>query len=206
MSRRRRKITTTQGMTYGGLPNQKKIAIPNAYDQGTVNNDTAVGGLPGQKPTPLASASPLLPPAGPPVDPQLEAQKAAAAFSTRTGDAWDTYKSGQIDLEYGNLDDPTADLASNPYSRAALLQKAYNDQKRGSLNSYASSGQLYAGSYQNKTEADRFGYDQGLDALKKGKTNATDSLLLGKLQRYGQTGATVDEGTLNSILSYLGVV
>lgn len=44
----------------------------------------------------------------------------------------------------GVFDDP-----SNPYSRAAVLQVAYENHKRGNTNGMAARGQLYAGSLQN---------------------------------------------------------
>lgn len=140
----------------------------------------------------------------PPVDPTLVAQQNAANTSVALGDAWDTYQQGQVGATYGNLDNPAADLASNPYSLAALKLQAFNNQTRGTLNSYASHGQLYAGSLQNAQEANVQGYNQGLDALKKRKQSALDALTKGKLDRYSQVGATLDQNTLTALLKALG--
>lgn len=58
------------------------------------------------------------------------------------------YKKTATEQEYG-LEGPYADYATNPYSRASLLEQSYQRANRGTQNSSASSGQLYAGSNQN---------------------------------------------------------
>lgn len=142
---------------------------------------------------------------GPQVDPMLEAQKAAAGLNIKLGDAWDAYATGQLTTGFGNLDNPTADLASNPYSRAALLQQSYNNQRRGTTNSYASAGQLYSGALQNAQEENLRGYGQGLDALKKERQGLLDELLRDRVTRYSQTGAQLNEDTLNALLRALEI-
>ena len=67
---------------------------------------------------------------------------------------------------YG-LEGPFADAATNPYSRAAQLQKSYEQAQRGNLNSSAAAGQLYAGSFQNARQATRADLDQKMDSLWK---------------------------------------
>ena len=59
------------------------------------------------------------------------------------------YSVGQVKANYG-FDNPGA----NPYSKAALLQKSYDQTRAGSINSAAASGQLYSGSLQNRQNAD----------------------------------------------------
>jgi hypothetical protein len=67
--------------------------------------------------------------------------------------------------EYG-LEGPWADYASNPYSRSALLQRSYDNAKRGTRNS-AGRG-IYAGSYINAQNQNTHGFDMGRDELQKG--------------------------------------
>jgi hypothetical protein len=47
---------------------------------------------------------------------------------------------------------------SNPNSRAALLQRSYQNQQRGNTNSMASRGQLYSGALQNAQDESTRGY------------------------------------------------
>jgi hypothetical protein len=62
--------------------------------------------------------------------------------------------------------DPNVDV-SNPFSRAALLKKAFDTAHRGDGNRMAASGQLYSGAYQNAQNADTFNYNAGTDSLLK---------------------------------------
>lgn len=189
----RRKRSTVVGTAGPG-----KAVIPGGVTRYTEPDGSQVTQGPGM----YTTTGPVTP--GPPIDPALEATKAAANLNIGLGDAADTYQTGKIGLEYGNLDDPTSDLAANPYSRAALLQKSYQDAQRQGRTSYAASGQQYAGSYQNRVEADREGYEQNLDALRKGKQSELDQILQGKLSRYSTVGASVNQDTLNAILRALG--
>lgn len=68
--------------------------------------------------------------------------------------------------EYG-LDTGFNDYQANPYSRAALLEQSFQRANRGSTNSYASSGQLYAGSLSNALTANRSSYGESRDSLEK---------------------------------------
>lgn len=67
---------------------------------------------------------------------------------------------------YG-IDPGFNDYANNPYSRAALLRKAYEANSQGDTTSYAARGQLYAGSLVNAQAADQSDYNQGYNALNK---------------------------------------
>jgi hypothetical protein len=68
------------------------------------------------------------------------------------------------------------DYQSNPYSRAALLEQTFQKAQRGTGNSYASSGQLYAGSLDNAYSANRGARDQEHDSLEKQYRNALQEL------------------------------
>lgn len=68
------------------------------------------------------------------------------------------------------------DYQSNPYSRAALLEQTYQKANRGTGNSYAASGQLYAGSLSTALDANRQAEAQSHDSLEKEYRNALQSI------------------------------
>jgi hypothetical protein len=70
------------------------------------------------------------------------------------------------DQEYG-LGPGYNDYQSNPYSRAALLEKTFMTANRGTSNASAAAGQLYGGSLGNALNVNRGNYDQGHDSLEK---------------------------------------
>jgi hypothetical protein len=87
-----------------------------------------------------------------PVDPGYDAATGAASYNLQAALQAAQYQRGQLGQTYGlgiRPDGSVFDDVSNPYSRAAEQQKAYDRAKRGSTNSMAARGQLYAGSLQN---------------------------------------------------------
>ena len=72
----------------------------------------------------------------------------------------------QLGVGYG-MGQYGGDIAANPYSRAALLQRSYNQGQRASTNTLASRGQLYAGAASNAFTANRGNFAQAQDALQK---------------------------------------
>lgn len=56
---------------------------------------------------------------------------------------------------------------SNPYSRAALLQKLYNRRKASTTSQMAQGGQLYSGAIQNARNLDTDDFNQDYDRLAK---------------------------------------
>lgn len=66
----------------------------------------------------------------------------------------------------GNVTDLSFD-PNNPFSRAALLKRSYEQGKTGTTNRYAASGQLYAGSLVNAQNQNDYQYQGGQDTLKK---------------------------------------
>lgn len=72
------------------------------------------------------------------------------------------------------------DYASNPYSRAALLQRSYDNAKRGTLNSAGQ--QLYSGSYINAQNTNTHDFSMGRDELEKARGRAY-SEYIGNKQR-----------------------
>lgn len=56
---------------------------------------------------------------------------------------------------------------ANPFSKMALLQRSYEQQKAGTMNSYAADGQINSGAYQRMKRENQFQNDAGNDELKK---------------------------------------
>src|SRR4051794_4260999 len=82
------------------------------------------------------------------------------------------YKPGQVDPNTGLAGDPTIGItgvdASNPYSRAALLQRSFDQTKAGNTTSYAARGQGFSGAYSNAQDAAQTGYNTGYNQLTSG--------------------------------------
>jgi len=96
----------------------------------------------------------------------------------------------QLGINYG-MGQFGGDAASNPYSRAAMLQQSYNRSQRASLNQMAGAGQLYSGAMSNARAANTGQYGQQTDALQKdfdarsgqisaGRAQATSNFSLGQ--------------------------
>lgn len=98
-----------------------------------------------------------------------------------------TVVKGKVTGYDSNVFDP-ANLASNPFSRAALLQKSYQDAQRGTDVGFAARGHLYSGGRQAAQNTNDFGFESNKDAMFK----AFQSLL----SRYGE-GRTTAENTLS---------
>ena len=133
---------------------------------GTVKN--VHGGLSGtskpRKPTPIST---------PPVDPQLLANTTAANQRRTTLSSDADVDLQQTSASYGFGYDPATGKfggfdPTNPFSQAALLMKARKERDQGENTSFASSGQLYSGSYQTAKKETGFQYDKGYDALRRG--------------------------------------
>jgi hypothetical protein len=105
--------------------------------------------------------------------------------NTNTG--LDQEQSGLI-RSYG-LDDPT-----DPFSQLHLLQRSFENRKRGNTNSYASSGQLYSGALQNAQNSAQYGYDQGYDQLRKGQNTA----LSGIANRRAAASSAFEQGNIDA--------
>lgn len=113
------------------------------------------------------------PGAAPPVQPQpvmpwdVAAANSEAGAVQKRNNTLTGLDSGWLreQQEYG-LEGPWADYASNPYSRASLLQRSYDNAKRGSLNT--AGNQLYAGSYINAQNSNTHNFSLGRDELQKG--------------------------------------
>jgi hypothetical protein len=139
----------------------------------------------------------------PPPDPALMQQQAAADNSLRIGDAFATFQNTQIDADYGFSPDGTID-PNNPYSRAALLQRSYQDTQRGTGNSYAAAGQYNSGAYQRMQGRNAENFDVGVDQLKKAQGREKSGVLQTQVQNYSANSANLDPAKLESLLKALG--
>lgn len=117
------------------------------------------------------------PPAGTPPPAQPQAPNAYMNEEYLRTDAAETRRQQQslasiaqqrqaLGIGYG-LGEFGGDIESNPYSRAALLQRNYERNQRASTNSMAAAGQLYAGSLSNARNFNRFNYDVSFDSMRK---------------------------------------
>jgi hypothetical protein len=108
--------------------------------------------------------------------------------------------------DYGYLEDETTGGLTfdpnNPFSRAALLKKNYDTQRRGAAGSMAARGQLYSGAFQNQQDLVNRGQLEGEDTLQK----SLGEFLLGNTdskRRIGEDYATglrrADESRLGRI-------
>ena len=86
-----------------------------------------------------------------------------------------------LGVSYG-LGQYGADIASNPYSRAAMLQRSYNQNQRASLNTMAARGQLYSGATQNQANANASNYSSAYDALAKDFGARTQAITSARIQ------------------------
>lgn len=78
-----------------------------------------------------------------------------------TGPAFDPYNFDPAK----NTPDNFAVDTTNPYSRAALYKKSYDQASSGDGNRMAAQGQLYSGAYQNAQNADTANLNQNNNAL-----------------------------------------
>lgn len=92
---------------------------------------------------------------------------------------------------YGYNPDGSVDL-SNPFSRAALLTRTYQQNRAGTQNSYAARGQMTSGAYNRMQGSNLFNYQQGQDALQKSYLQENANLLAqltGAQNQYGDTAS-----------------
>jgi hypothetical protein len=147
------------------------------WTPGNLQNLTDAWGAAGNAPTPqmiaggYASPPPVFDPYGDP------AYAATASQNLKTvGHAQDYHDyrqgSGEQNFGYdaqGNL--ITGGANYDPYSQAMVLQRNYDNTKRGTVNNYAAQGQLYSGALLNKQSSDAYNYNVADDQLKRGASD-----------------------------------
>lgn len=140
---------------------------------------------------------------GPPPDPQLIAAQAATQRGVGLADAQATYDTGRINRDFGYNAQGAVD-PSNPYSRAALLDRSFKQGNTGDTNSYAAQGQLYSGARQNQANARTFGYLSDSNSLKNQYTDALGQTTLNQANAYSNAGSALTPEILASIKRALG--
>jgi hypothetical protein len=95
-----------------------------------------------------------------------------------------TFGRTQIGQEYGYNPQGQFD-PSNPYSRATLLQRTYQQSQRGTLNSMANRGQLYSGALQRGLDEGTFQYGAAEDRLKRAAAAGYQGLTEREQRAYG---------------------
>lgn len=174
------------GKQYGGFGGAPASAKP-----ATAGGFTATLPGAGGKTATVPNVQPALP-----VDPQYNAE---------TGGYWRDYGNTVAGLDLGRQQTftdygytPTIDNGTdlvtgytfdpnNPFSRAALLKKHFDEQRAGDTTSMAAQGQLYSGAFVNRKNYTDFQDLQGTDALQKGIANFIGTNNLG----HGTAGTTL---------------
>lgn len=149
----------------------KLPAKPKNQSYVTGQPDTINGPLPGQGPASL------------PLDPIYEAAVGGAGRSRETQLAQFTAARPRLLADFGytasgydSSGAPTglAFDTNNPFSRAALLKRSYEQQQQGTVTSYSARGHRpgLSGALQRQQATNEFGYQQRGDSLQKALTNS----------------------------------
>lgn len=154
--------------------------------------------------------------------PYLDAIGAAPADLSRLGSDYGygvNYTPGQVDdsglatvgdATIGELD------TSNPYSRAALLQKSYTNNRQANTTNLAARGQLYSGALQKTQEGQQTAFNQGSEANRRGFQDAIrayigglgatrNNALQGNASALGDSTARAAANPAPSTVTYAGV-
>jgi hypothetical protein len=140
---------------------------------------------------------------GPPPDWQHDELVAGQQRNVGYADAQATYDRGRIQRDYG-YDATGAVDPSNPYSRAALLDRHFKETTMGNTNSFASQGQLYSGALQDAQNASTFNYLGDSNNLKNQYSDAINQTGLNQLGAYANAGSAVSSDQIRAILKALG--
>lgn len=134
-----------------------------------------------------------------PVDPAFESQRLTAGRNIALGNAEGAYQQGNTNFDYGYNPDGSIN-ASNPYSRAALLQLGYENQQRGTTNSMAARGQLYSGAIENQRGIDSRGYAVNESNNRLAYQRATHGIQANRLGTMANNSLGVGDADFNSLL------
>lgn len=174
----------SQASGTAGAQNAQNAAQANAYQP---------GGSP-------AAPAPVAPP---PPDWQQIAAESAATRGVQYADAQATYDRSRINRDFGYNAAGGVD-PSNPYSRAALLERNFKQQQAGDTNSFADQGHLYSGALQNQKNETTFGYLSDRNTLRNQYSDANNDVTLGQLGAYSSAGGAVSQERINALLRALG--
>lgn len=204
MANRRRRITAGLRSTrIGGKPvsyaqwqrgDLAKALLGKKYTPGMT-------GTPPAAPHPPAAPGAPAPPQGRtgplPPDPIYDASlnRIAAQRDQQTA-ALKTQRVGEL-ADYGYNEGPGGSLsfdADNPFSKASLLKRLHDTQRRSVGQSMAAGGQLYAGAYQNAQDLSSRNQLQAQDSLQKSLASFLAS------NRAATTNAGIDYQTRAEVL------
>lgn len=104
------------------------------------------------------------------------------------------YVAGQQGLlrnDYGYADDNFTVDPSNPFSRASLLKRSYDQSAAGTRTDYAARGQQTSGAYGRAQSENNFNFQQGSNALQNSYLSALAQLTLQQQQAQGTYGDVV---------------
>jgi hypothetical protein len=96
-------------------------------------------------------------------------------------------------INYSNID------VTNPFSKAALLQRNFNQQQARDTNSYAAQGQQRSGAMIRQRANTQFGFEQGQDQLQKSLSQMLAEANLQRSQADVDRGGAISAGLLASI-------
>lgn len=156
--------------------------------------------LPARGPSkPVFSAAPQPSAAAAPTPSQPQAPRFDAGYENQVGLAnrqYDTtiagldYQQGQVRRQYG-FDDP-----SDPLNAAAMLQRAYQQNQRRTLNS---SQNVYSSAHLRNSESNRFQYVKSEDELRKSYMEALHALEQQRAQAGIDRDLTISNAQLDAI-------
>lgn len=145
-------------------------AGPAARSQGAAATGASTRTAPA--PAPASASDPAA--GGPPVDPVYDNTIGTLQRTRDTTLAGLTGQRTRTLADYGYNEGVGGSLTVNPndpFSKAALLQRTYDQRRTGNTNSYAARGQLYSGALQNAQDAANFGQLRDSDQLQKALIN-----------------------------------
>lgn len=150
------------------------------YNQTQIQGTGGTPNVVAPPPPPRPVAPPAPPPRAQPLpfDPQYEATTGNARRQYDTTNAGLAYQEGRVRQEYG-FDD-----ASDPFSRARMLERNFQQATRGRLNTAGNN--LYSSSFNRGEAQGRFGYEQDVDTARKSYADALQAITQQRTQ------ATVD--------------
>jgi hypothetical protein len=104
------------------------------------------------------------------------------ALGSQYGYSYSQDPSNPLSVSVGGVD------TSNPYSRAALLQRSYDNTKRGNTTSLAARGQLYSGALQNAQNTAFTNFNQASSENRAGFADAIRGYVNGISQLDAERG------------------
>jgi hypothetical protein len=114
-----------------------------------------------------------VPPA--PAAPKPQAQPADPLYDVQVGGAKRRYEQALAELQYQKgrtRQEFGFEDTSNPYNRAAMLERSYKQGQQRTLGSMASAGQLYSGALQSGLEEGTRGFSQNTANLRRAYEDA----------------------------------